>query len=334
MLRCFRFDTGAQSTAMYSTKSRVQTVVSGLPRIISDTYCCDSHGKLVWTELNTFKQWLVRPSIGSFIRLAVLNVSVVAARKATARHMSGSPAAIERQGADDPNRLAGRCRSEQSPPLDSVLTVYLRCRFSCTSRPTAYTRDELIEMEVRILAALELRISTSTGFSISWSLLGRCDAKTAEPRSVPDRTHSHRLFYERHLPSNLAVLGSDLFQLFSSVVRVPSSRQVRSLSQTFYGNGYLGQTETPRREAWSVSSFPGGVVPLHNGRSHLQSGTRVGSGEAGSLSVDWCSWENIRRGIHGARRSTETGSARWFLLPTNTLGATASDLGCVGDCAN
>ena len=28
--------------------------------------------------------------------------------------------------------------------------------------------------------------------------------------------------------------------------------------------------------------------------------TRVGSGEAGSLSVDWCSWGNIRRGIHGS----------------------------------
>ena len=109
--------------------------------------------------------------------------------------MSGSPAAIERQGADDPNRLAGRCRSEQAPPLDSVLTVYLIDQF-LDRRPVprrhlqlvevaanliaakfeeipsevqvfvyikadAHTRDELIEMEVWILAALELRISTS-----------------------------------------------------------------------------------------------------------------------------------------------------------------------------
>ena len=104
--------------------ARVQTVVLSLPRIGSHSYCCDSNGKLVWMELNTFKAWLVRPAIGSFVRLAVLNVSVVAARKATARHMSGSPAAIERQDADDPNRLAGRCRSElQAPSLDSVLCL-------------------------------------------------------------------------------------------------------------------------------------------------------------------------------------------------------------------
>ena len=67
-------------------------------------------------ELNTFKPWLVRPAIGSFVRLAVLNVSVFAARKATARYMSASTAAMERQDADDPNLLAGRCRSELKAP--------------------------------------------------------------------------------------------------------------------------------------------------------------------------------------------------------------------------
>ena len=112
--------------------------------------------------------------------------------------MSGSPSAIERQDADDPNRLAGRCRSElQAPPLDSVLTVCLidqyldrrpvprrqlqlvevaasliAAKFGevCPSEVQVfvyitvhtYTRDELIEMEIWILAALELRISTST----------------------------------------------------------------------------------------------------------------------------------------------------------------------------
>ena len=104
--------------------------------------------------------------------------------------MSGSPSAIERQDADDPNRLPGRCRSElQAAPLDSVLTVCLidqhldRCpvprrqlqlvevaasliaaKFEeiCPSdvqvfvyiTSDAYTRDEL--------TALELRISMST----------------------------------------------------------------------------------------------------------------------------------------------------------------------------
>ena len=68
------------------------------------------------------------------------HISVVAARKATARHMSGSPAAIERQGADDPSRLAGRCRSEQAPPQDSVLTVYLIDQFP---RPPPCTTETI-----------------------------------------------------------------------------------------------------------------------------------------------------------------------------------------------
>ena len=107
-------------TTLSSLRSiaRVQTMVSSPPRIGLHSYCCDSHGKLAWMELNTFKPWLVRPAIGSF--------RSAGARKATARHMSGSPAATERQDADDPNRLTGRCRSElQAPPLDSVLTVCL-----------------------------------------------------------------------------------------------------------------------------------------------------------------------------------------------------------------
>ena len=44
---------------------RIQTVVQSLPRIGSHSHCCDSHGKLVWIHLNTFKPWLVRPAIES-----------------------------------------------------------------------------------------------------------------------------------------------------------------------------------------------------------------------------------------------------------------------------
>ena len=133
--------------------ARVQTVVSGLPRIGSHSYCCDSHRKLVCMELNTFKPWLVRPAMGSFVRLAVLNVSLVAARKATARHMSASPAAIERQDADDPNRLAGRCRSKlQGPHLDSVLTVCLIDQY-LDRRPVPRRHLQLVEVAARLITA-------------------------------------------------------------------------------------------------------------------------------------------------------------------------------------
>ena len=79
--------------------------------------------------------------------------------------------------------------------------------------------------------------------------------KTAEPRSVLDRAYSHRLFYERTLAITSCVLGCDHFQLFLQLPACPAVAKVRSLSQDGYGYNYLGQTETPRREEWSVSSF-------------------------------------------------------------------------------
>ena len=81
----------------------------------------------------------------------------------------------------------------------------------------------------------------------------RC--KTAVPGSVPDRAHSHRLFYEQTLAITSCVLGTDHFQLFLQLLVCPAVAEVRSLSQNVYGDGYMGQTETPRREEWSVSSF-------------------------------------------------------------------------------
>ena len=48
----------------------------GLPRIGWHSICCDSHVKLVWMELNTFKPWLVRPANESFVRLGVISQRV------------------------------------------------------------------------------------------------------------------------------------------------------------------------------------------------------------------------------------------------------------------
>ena len=129
--------------------------------------------------------------------------------------------------------------------------------------------------------------------------------KTVEPRSVSDRTHSHRLFDERHLPSHLACLAVIISNCFFSCP-LPSNRQVRCLSQKCYGNGYLGQTETPRREAWGFV-FPGC-------RSHLQSGLK----KLAPCRLVGVRGETSDEGFMGARRSTETGSARWFLFPTKT----------------
>ena len=78
---------------------------------------------------------------------------------------------------------------------------------------------------------------------------------TAEPCSAPDRAHSHRLFYERTLAITSCVLGCDHFQLFLQLPACPAVAEVRSLSQNGYGFFYMSQTETPRREEWSVSSF-------------------------------------------------------------------------------
>ena len=157
-----------------------------------------------------------------------------------------------------------------------------------------------------------------------------------------DRAHSHRLFYERTLAIIPCVLGTDHFQLFLQLPACPAVAEVRSLSQDGYGYNYMGQTENPRREEWSVSSFSRCCcatsqrqhVKGHPSRSHgsitwstdfsdgvhwLIIGTivmfeeerveflmsklvrvvldvrlspSVGTGEAVSLPVDWCAWEN------------------------------------------
>ena len=62
--------------------------------------------------------------------------------------------------------------------------------------------------------------------------------------------------------------------------------------------------------------------------------TRVGSGEAGSLSVHWCSWENTRRGVHGSTSEHREGLCAVVPVSHEYLEATASDLGSVGECAN
>ena len=68
--------------------------------------------------------------------------------------------------------------------------------------------------------------------------------------------------------------------------------------------------------------------------SHLQSRLASSPEEAGSLSVDWSSWENIRRGIHGSTSEHRDGLCAVASASHEHPGATASDLGSVGECAN
>ena len=188
----------------------------------------------------------------------------------------------------------------------------------------AYTRDELIKWRIGYLPPWN-SASRRPRLPISWSLLDKwADAMHDSGTSLsPWVDTCHHILCDRQWS----------FPTVSSVVRVPSSRQVLSLSQKCYGNGFLGQTETPRREAWSVSSFPGGVVPLHNvALTFSQDSRRV-----------WTSWLPVGWlvfvGKHPTRDSWGTSEHRDGLcavVPVSHeyLGATASDLGSVGECAN
>ena len=78
---------------------------------------------------------------------------------------------------------------------------------------------------------------------------------TAEPHSVPVRACYHRLFCERTLAITSCVIGNDSVPHCSPVARVPSSRRAPELEPRWFSYNYMGQTETPRREVWSVSFF-------------------------------------------------------------------------------
>ena len=53
-------------------------------------------------------------------------------------------------------------------------------------------------------------------------------------------------------------------------------------------------------------------------RTHLPSGPASGPGKLSPCRLIGVRGRTNRRGVHGARRSTGTGSARWFLFPTRT----------------
>ena len=135
----------------------------------------------------------------------------------------------------------------------------------------------------------------------------------------------------RHLPSH-HVLGSEDFQLFLqlSVCQAVAKFEAwtKMLRQWVFGSD---GDPTPRGVGFRLSQ----ELLCHSIMLPSPSvWTRVGSVEAGSLSVDWCSWENIRRGIHGSTSEHRDGLYAVVPVSHEYLGATASDLGSVGECAN
>ena len=90
----------------------------------------------------------------------------------------------------------------------------------------AYTRDELIEMEIWILAALEFRISTSTAihFLELVGRVGRCDARQRNLAQSLIELNLTNYSMSGYLPSHL-VCSAVIISCCSSVARVSSSRR-------------------------------------------------------------------------------------------------------------
>ena len=106
----------------------------------------------------------------------------------------------------------------------------------------AYTRDELIEMEIWILAALAFRISTYTAahFLELVGRVGRCDARQQNlAQSLIELTLTNYSM-SGHWPSHLAC-SAVVISSCSSFARVPSNRrgpelEPRWLQLSLYGS--------------------------------------------------------------------------------------------------
>ena len=102
------------------------------------------------------------------------------------------------------------------------------------------------------------------------------------------------------------------------------------MSQIGYGYNYMGQTETPRREEWSVSSFPGVVVPLHNVALTFIQDSRYVWGSCLPAGLLVCV-RTIRRGIHVSTSEHLNGLCAVVPVSDAHLGATASETVSLGE---
>ena len=185
----------------------------------------------------------------------------------------------------------------------------LQTRYSCNVRAA----------EIWTLAALELRVHGCPFLGACW-MNGPMRCKTAEPRSVPVRAHSHKLFYVRTLAITSRVFGSDHFQLFFSCPYVQLSPRSGARA---------------KMAEWLVSSFSKCCVPLHSVCegppfpyvSHFPSGPASGPEKQSPCRLIGMRGRTIRRGIHGSTSEHRNGLCA--LVPDSQayLGATAFDTG-------
>ena len=89
----------------------------------------------------------------------------------------------------------------------------------------SYIRDELIGMEIRMLAALEFRISTPTAahFLERVGRVGRCDARQWNLAQFLIELTLTDYSMSRHLPSHLAFSAEIIFNCFFSCPRAQQS---------------------------------------------------------------------------------------------------------------
>ena len=139
-------------------------------------------------------------------------------------------------------------------------------------------------MEIRRLAALEFHISmpTVSHFLELVGRGGRCDARQWNLAQFLI-VLAHRSFYEQTLAITSCVLGSDHFRLSP---RSGAGAKMATALKIWVRRRPLAE----RSGRFRLSH----VLSCHFTKSLSPSvRTRVGSGEAVSLPVDWCAWENI-----------------------------------------
>ena len=114
-----------------------------------------------------------------------------------------------------------------------------------------------------MLAALEfLNLSFTTAPFDACGTSGPRRCKTAVLGSFPNRTHSHRFFYEQTLAVTSYVLGSDHFQLFLQLSVCPAVAKFGACAKNATAMG-IWVRRRPHAERRGVSSFPSAIVPLH-----------------------------------------------------------------------
>ena len=168
--------------------------------------------------------------------------------------------------------------------------------------------------------------------------MGRCDARQRNFAQYLFELTLTNYSLCGHWPSHLAK-SAVIISSCSQSPACPAVAEVPSLSQDGYSSNYWSQTETPRREEWSVSSFSRRFGPLHSVcegppfpyGSHLPSGPALGPEKQSPCRLIGVRGKTIRRGIHGSTLEHREELSAVVPVSHENLGATAYDTGSVGE---